>query len=345
MYNVVAIGNALVDTEFTVSDSALAATGLTRGNMTLADTDTQAALFDTLHTHGIHPAKQAGGGSAANSMAAFAALGGSAFYNCRVGDDKMGEFYLQDLAEMGVATDTALATHQGGVTGSCAVLVTPDAERTMQTHLGASSEIDEKNVNFDALVAQNSAQNAKQKQWLYLEGYLAMSPSAMQAIAKLKAHAKECGTNIMVSFADPAVVKFAKAGLDEMLAGGVAAVFCNQEEALLYTETTDKQAAAHALLAHSELAVITDGENPTLIATRTAGTPELQYVATPKAVSVVDTNGAGDNFAGAFLYALSQGHALDECGKLAGAVASRVVAQFGARLTKAEYQEIKAGVL
>lgn len=331
MTDIVAIGNALVDNEFVLTDDQLTQTGLTRGNMTLVDTTEQAALFASLADQQIACAKKAGGGSAANSMVAFASLGGSAFYNCRVGNDELGAFYLQDLQNAGVQTDKTVAIADG-TTGSCVVLVTPDGERTMQTHLGTSSEINASNVRFDTL---------SQAKWLYLEGYLAMSPSVADALDQLHDTARQTGAKIAVSFADPAVVKFAKDGLERMLAKGVDAIFCNHEEATLFAESDGQADPVNALLKYSELVVITNSDKPTTIAVRgDKGIEELsvESVAVP---AVIDTNGAGDNYAGAFIYGLSQGYALADCGKLAAHIAAKVVSQFGPRLSSDDYQSIK----
>lgn len=332
MFDVVGIGNALVDTEFKVSDDVLDATALTKGNMTLADLDAQAKLFETLSSYGITPAKQAGGGSAANSMVAFASLGGQAFYNCRVGNDERGTFYLSDLATSGVSTDAQFAVHADGTTGSCAVLVSDDGERTMQTHLGTSSEICEANVKFDAL---------KDAKWLYLEGYLAMSPSVSSAIAKLRQDAQAHGVKIAVSFADPAVVKFAKEGLDAMLSEGVDAIFCNLEEAQLYTGQDSHEDCVRALADIGKLVVVTGGADDTLIGERSADGVHITKVqATALTEPLLDTNGAGDNYAGAFLYGLSQNHDIATCGRLAANVAARIVTQFGPRLSVDAYQQV-----
>lgn len=330
MYELVAIGNALVDTEFKITDELLTQTKLAKASMTLADTDEQTALFAMLNEQGLTPNKQAGGGSAGNTVACFCALGGHAHYHCRVGDDKHGVFYLSDMANMGVSINSAKATVTG-TTGSCVVLVTDDGERTMQTNLAVSSEIDESNVDFEVLAGAK---------FLYLEGYLAMSPSVQPAIAKLCQVAKEQGVDIVVSFADPAVIKFAKDGILSWLTGGVDMIFCNMDEAKLFADTDDEATAVQALLAHTKKAIITNGAKPTTIATKDG----VHLYDVPSA-NVVDTNGAGDNFAGAYLYALSQGLDDGACVALAGSVASRVVAQFGARLNKANYSIIKNTVL
>lgn len=332
MYDVMAIGNALVDHEYQLSDAALEDTGLTRGNMTLAALEEQEQLLAFFKLANIAPSKQAGGGSAANTMFAFASLGGKPFYACRVGDDTQGAFYLRDLHQAGVATSDQ-SIHAGGVTGSCVVAVTNDGERTMQTYLGTSSEIDAENVDFDALM---------QADWLYLEGYLAMSESIQPAMTQLRQQAGIHNAKIAVSFADPAVVKFAKDGLLNMLGNKVAVIFCNSEEARLFTGKKQLKAAARALLDYCQIAVVTDGANGAIIAQKTDEDAETSVydVATPVVTDVVDTNGAGDNYAGAFLYALSQHYSLPECGRLASEVSAQVIRQFGPRLESQAYQDI-----
>lgn len=334
MYQVVGIGNALLDSEFAVNDEVLAKTGLTVGNMTLASFDEQKALYQTLNDNGISPKKHASGGSGANSIAAFASLGGRAYYHCRVGSDSSGELYLADLADCGVALNKQFACVDG-TTGSCAVLVSGNGERTMQTFLGASSDIDESNVDFETLVGAD---------WLYLEGYLAMSPSVQSAIVKLKQQASVHGVKVAVSFADPAVIKFAKDGLLSMLGNGVSAIFCNLEEAQLLTDKKQHKACAKALTDYARLVIVTNGSEPTVVAQKTADEVELFEFAVPS-VAVVDTNGAGDNYAGAFLYGLSQQYSLAECANLAAAVSAKVVGGFGARLSKDDYLAIKKEVL
>lgn len=335
MYDVMAVGNALVDHEYLISDEVLTQTGLEKGNMTLASMEQQQQLLQQLSNADISSCKQAGGGSAANTMYAIASLGSKPFYACRVGDDDQGKFYLQNLHQAGVVTAEQSVT-AGGVTGSCVVCVTPDGERTMQTYLGTSSEIDEQNVNFDALT---------QSDWLYLEGYLAMSESIQPAMTKLRQQAGIHEVQIAVSFADPAVVKFAKAGLENMLGNGVAMIFCNLEEAQLFTDKKQHKAAARALTEWCRIAVVTNGAEGVVICKRDGDEVEIIEQPTPHVKDVIDTNGAGDNYAGAFMYAVTQRYTLAECAKLAGEVASQVVCQLGPRLAASEYQDIARRVL
>ncbi|WP_131667962.1 adenosine kinase [Psychrobacter pygoscelis] len=335
MYDVMAIGNALVDHEYLLSETHLSQTGLEKGNMSLASLEEQQTLLDYLSSAEIEPSKLAGGGSAANAMFTFASLGGKAFYACRVGDDEQGHFYLQDLHKSGVATSKQ-SIHTGGVTGSCVVAITPDAERTMQTYLGTSSDICEENINLEAL---------SQTSWLYLEGYLAMSENLQPAVTKLRQQAGIHNVNIALSFADPAVVKFAKEGLLNMIGNGVAVIFCNSEEAKLFTGKKQLKAAARALTEFCQTAVVTDGANGAVIANQHEGSIEIHEVTTPKVIDVIDTNGAGDNYSGAFLYALAQHYTLPECGRLASEVASQVIQQMGPRLEARQYQDISRRVL
>ena len=337
MYNVMAIGNALVDHEYVLSDAALEETDLTRGNMTLAGLEEQQQLLAYFKLAEIEPSKQAGGGSAANTMYAFASLGGKPFYACRVGDDDQGAFYLRDLHEAGVATSDK-SIHEGGVTGSCVVAVTEDGERTMQTYLGTSSDITADNVDFEALT---------QADWLYLEGYLAMSESIQPAMTQLRQQAGIHGAKIAVSFADPAVIKFAKEGLLNMLGNKVTVIFCNSEEAKLFTDKKQIKAAARALLDYCQTAVVTNGANGAVVVHKSDDESEIEIydIPTPVVANVIDTNGAGDNYAGTFLYALSQQYSLPECGRLASEVSAQVVQQFGPRLASQDYKDIAQRVL
>ncbi|MGL5252637.1 MAG: adenosine kinase [Moraxella sp.] len=337
MTKILGIGNALLDSEFVLTDLQLQATGLTKGNMTLASHSEQAELIAALNTQNIAPSKQASGGSAANSIFAAASLGSDTAYICRVGDDAAGGFYLSDLQAGGVSTlPTAMAT--GETTGSCMVLVTPEGERTMQTFLGTSAELDTSNIDFShGVLASFGAQD-----WLYIEGYLAFNPAAQTAITQLKQFARDKGMKIAVSFADPAVVKFGREGIAHMLDGGVDAIFCNCEEAMIFTGQPCHKTASQALLGFAALAVVTNGGAGSLIAMADNVSRETKLIEVPTPVidHVLDTNGAGDNFAGAFLYALSQGHEPAMCGKLASAVAGAVISQFGARLAAKDYQRI-----
>lgn len=336
MTDIIGIGNALLDIEYSITDDILTKTALTKGNMTLADLPTQQALLETLNTHKLKAKAQMGGGSAANSMACFAALGGSAFYNCAVGDDEHGAFYLQDLTNFGVTTDPSFAqTNQELPTGTCVALISDDGERTMQTYLGVSANITGDNVDFERL------SSAK---WLYLEGYLAMCQTALPIISRLRQQAGVHKVKIALSFADPAVPTFAKEGLLTMLGNGVDMIFCNLEEARIFTKKKQHKACVRALTDYAPLVVVTNGAKPTLVGELIAGECVFTSIASTPCTSI-DTTGAGDNFAGAFMYGISEYYPVAKAGELASQIASCVVSQYGARLPKESYHAIKQKVL
>lgn len=318
-----AIGNALIDQEFKVSDAFLSDHNLQKGTMQLTDGATQAALSAQLHATQTHKG-QAAGGSAANTTVAFAALGGSAFYGCRVGNDELGQIYLQGLSEAGILTTPKSISE--GVTGTCMVLVSPDSERTMHTYLGITAELSSDQIDFTAL---------KTAKWLYIEGYLSTSDSARLAVKEAREIAKANGVKIALTLSDPAMVQYARQGLDELLDDGVDLLFCNEQEALMYTNTQDLEAALAALRLKSQMVVITLSEKGALIATQ-----DEQFNVAGRQVVAVDANGAGDAFAGAFLYALNANLGLQSAAELAILVSSQVVSQFGPRLALEDYAQL-----
>lgn len=315
-----AIGNALIDQEFKVSDDFLTAHNLQKGTMQLTDGETQAALYENLKATQNYKG-QASGGSAANTTVAFAALGGSAFYACRVGNDDLGQIYLDGLNEAGIQTTTRSISE--GVTGTCMVLVSPDSERTMHTYLGITAELTDVQIDFTPL---------KTAKWLYIEGYLSTSETARHAVEQARTIARASDAKIALTLSDPAMVQYARAGLDEMIADGVDLLFCNEQEALMYTETETIEAALVKLQEISQHIVITLSAKGALICN------EGQSFTVPgRAVTAVDTNGAGDAFAGAFLYALNANLGFKAAAELAILISSEVVSQFGPRLEVEQY--------
>jgi sugar/nucleoside kinase (ribokinase family) len=323
-YNVYAIGNALVDMEFEVNDEFLAANSIDKGLMTLVDEDRRNQLLEIL---GKNPLKQQCGGSAANTIIANAQFGGKGFYSCKVASDSFGDFYFQDLVDSGVDTNLQHTVRQQGVTGKCLVMVTPDAERTMNTFLGITSSLSKTEVDEAAI---------RSSQYLYIEGYLVASPSGKEAAVHARQIAEASGVKTALTFSDVNMVKFFRQGLIEMLGTGVDLLFCNESEALSFIETNDLRVAREGLKQFAKTFVITRGENGAMI------WDGITFIdIEPFKIKAIDTNGAGDMYAGAFLYALTNGHTYASSGKLASMAASRVVAQYGPRLKWHEVQEIK----
>jgi sugar/nucleoside kinase (ribokinase family) len=320
------IGNALVDQEYSIQDDFLTQTALTKGTMQLAGQDAQFKLTTALNTH-TSSAGQVSGGSGANSIYAFSALGGQAFYACRVGNDDLGKFYLKDLTAGSVKVSPMSEGH--GTTGTCLVLVTPDGERTMHTFLGITTDLSIDQVDLTPL---------KNAQYLYIEGYLATSQTARDAVRSARAHARleSPTTKIAISLSDPAMVQYAREGLVDLIGEGVDILFCNEREALMFTHEETVEGAIISLKKFSELVVVTLGAAGAMI-----GYEDVCIAVPPQvAPQVLDTNGAGDAFAGAFLFGLSRGFTLGHCGLLATSVSSTLVGQFGARLRREQYAEI-----
>ena len=322
-YHLYAIGNALVDTEYEVSDELLNAMGVSKRHMTLIDTPQRAELLK--HVQGLQ-ARRTGGGSAGNTVVALAQLGGQAFYSCRVADDELGAYYTQDLQTNGVATNLTHTRPNEGQTGSCMVLVTPDAERTMCTFLGATSQLD-----ASALHPQDIAKS----KIYYMEGYLAASPTGLEAAVKGRQMAVEHHVQTALTLSDVSMINFCKAGLEAMLCDGLDYLFANEEEAQTWCGTKDLDAILAQLSPLAKTVCLTRGPQGCIVL---QGQSRTDVPAVP--AQAVDTNGAGDMFAGTFLYGITHGHTPAQSAALANRTAAAVVSQHGNRLTQAQMQAI-----
>ena len=323
-YHVYGLGNALVDIEIEIDVDELDNMGVEKGIMTLIDEDRHHELL--AHIEGNHH-NRACGGSAANTTIAVAQLGGKSFYSCRIGNDETGDFYYQDLHREGVTTNLADMTRETGITGKCVVMITPDADRSMNTFLGITSELTESMLDYDAL--ENS-------QILYIEGYLAGSPTATVTAVSAIEKAREFSVPIAFSLSDPSMIQFCKDGLDAMLDGGVDLLFCNEDEALAYTDTDNISAACEQLKNITKRFVITLGAKGALVFN---GHDYHEIEAFN--VKAIDTNGAGDLFAGAFLHGITNGLNESDAGKVASFASSKLVTAFGPRLNQQHLEEVR----
>ncbi len=323
-FDVYALGNALVDREYHVDDSLLAEVGLDKGMMTLIDADRRHQLLALLDAR--YPClQQACGGSAANSIVAVAALGGRAFYACRVADDALGEFYHRDLRAAGVAC-RRLEPGVPGHTGTCLVLVSDDAERTMATHLGATADFAASDLDETHLISSR---------WLYIEGYLASSDSARAAVARARHLARAHDIPIALTFSDPAMTLHFRQALRDMIDTGVDLLFCNEEEARLFSGEASLERALPFLLTLARRLVITRGAQGALIVDA-----ERRLSIPAPVVQAIDSNGAGDAFAGTFLYGITHDLDAEHAAHLAARVAAQVVSRYGPRLPLATYAEL-----
>jgi sugar/nucleoside kinase (ribokinase family) len=313
-YNVYGIGHALVDMEFKVNDALLQKLELTKGAMMLVDEEQQGKLLAAVGESKIH---RSCGGSASNTMIGLAQFGGKGFHSCKVANDETGRFFAADMQKNGVDNALADTTHPG-TTGKCLVLITPDAERTMCTHLGISESFAVENLSEEHLA---------QAEYLYIEGYLVSSPSACQAAIEAAQMARKLGVKVAMTFSDLFMIKLFRDGMDKIIGDGLDLLFCNENEALEYTGTDDLERAAQELKKITRQYGLTLGPKGAKLynGSEIFSTPGIPAQA-------IDTNGAGDLFAGTFLYGITHGMSFPQAGSLACRASSVLVTQYGARL-------------
>lgn len=321
-YHVYGIGNALVDMEYSVGPEDLSAMGIDKGVMTLVDVDHQSELMVYLSEHHVY---RSAGGSAANTVIALSQFGGRGFYTCKVADDELGDLYAEDLKANGVDTN-AREQGESGHTGRCLVFVTPDADRTMATYLGITGGLTRDELVPEAL---------RDSDYLYVEGYLATSESARDAVAHARAIARAAGVKTSISLSDPNIVTHFRDGLLEMIGPGMDLVFSNEDEAKGIAGSDDLDDAVAWMKGIANEFVITRGPKGALAWN---GHNMVEIEAQP--VTPLDTVGAGDMFAGAFLYGLGQGWDHATAGRLASAAAAKLIMTYGARLSREQCRAV-----
>jgi sugar/nucleoside kinase (ribokinase family) len=313
--DVVCIGNALVDVLASAPDALLDDLGLVKGTMALVDHVRSGEIYDRMG-----PTTEASGGSAANTAAGVAALGGRAAFLGRVADDNLGMAFTHDIRSIGVAFDPKPTAAVPGevVSGHCLVLVTEDAERTMATHLGVASDFGEVDLHDGHLTSTHV---------VYLEGYLWEQPAAKAAMrgAIELAHANDAAVALTVS--DPFCVQNHRSEFLELLDGDLELLFANEEEIMMLFGASTFEAAAEAVAETGVLAVLTRGAKGSVVVTPSG---PIEVPAAPVA-SVVDTTGAGDLFAAGFLYGITNGLDPEASARLGGICAAEVIAHVGAR--------------
>ncbi|GJM28515.1 MAG: adenosine kinase [Cyclobacteriaceae bacterium] len=322
-YHIYGIGNALVDIEYQVDTEFLNEHGIEKGMMTLVDEQRQLTLIEALNKHMI---KKQSGGSAANTMIASSQFGANCFYSCKVASDQWGDFYTADLNAAGVDSNLSLKPRNEGLTGRCLVMITDDADRTMNTFLGITTEFSTGELVPEAL---------KDSHWLYIEGYLVANPVSQKTMVAARELADQHSVKTALTFSDPNMVKFFRKGFDQVIGSQVDLLFCNEDEAITYTGVESLAKARDQLKQIARTFVITQGKNGAIIFDG-----DTYIDIEPYPVKAVDTNGAGDMFAGAFLYGITHGHSYAQAGKIASLASSRIVSQFGPRLQWHQAKEV-----
>ena len=311
-FDVVGLGNAIVDVLAPADDAFVVKHGLAKGGMTLADAPASAALYAAMG-----PGTEMSGGSAANTMAGIASLGGRPAFFGRVSDDPLGAVFARDIRAIGVSYETP-SMDAGGGTGRCLILVTPDAERTMQTFLGSSALFGPEDV--DESVVRDAAIT-------YLEGYLFDPAPAKAAFQKAAQIAHAAGRKVALSLSDSFCVDRHWAAFRDLVDGHIDILFANEDEIVSLYETADFADALNAVRGKCEIAALTRSDKGSVVVSA-AG--EVEVAAEP-VEKVVDTTGAGDLYAAGFLHGLTQGRSLPECGRIGGICAAEVIGHFGAR--------------
>lgn len=312
-YDVLTVGNAIVDIISRCEDGFLADNAIVKGAMNLIDGERAETLYALMG-----PAVEASGGSAANTAAGVANFGGRAAYFGKVAEDALGEIFRHDIRAQGVHYGVA-PLEDGPPTARCMIFVTPDGERSMNTHLGACVEFGPEDVD-PAVVAASRV--------TYFEGYLWDPPRAKDAILECARIAHANGREVSMTLSDSFCVdRYRAEFLDLMRSGTIDIVFANKQEALALYETADFDAALDALASDCRLAAVTMSEEGAVIL---SGGERVRVDAFP-VEKVVDTTGAGDLFAAGFLFGYTQGRTLAESGRLGCLAASIVISQIGPR--------------
>ena len=325
-YDVFGVGNAIVDTLVFTDDAFLEKHQIARGVMTLVEGDRQGEILNDLQSHNL---ELRSGGSAANTMYNIALSGGKAVYTGKVARDANGEFYRRDLEKAGITFDVHPLKEMEGPTGTCVVLNTPDSQRTMCTHLGVSTRLGPADINLEHL---------RQSKILYVEGYLWTGDSTRKASIAAMEAARKHGVKVAFTFSDPFLVNAFKDDFKNLVNDYCDIVFCNADEAQHFTGWQDMDAAVKEIATLCELAFVTSGKDGAYVCEH-KGEGVHREPGFP--VKAIDTNGAGDAFAGGALYALSQGLENAKAARWGNYLGSQIVQIHGARLQNSYENHVK----
>jgi sugar/nucleoside kinase (ribokinase family) len=311
--DVVGIGHAIVDVLARAEDRLIESEKLVKGTMALIDTARAESLYGLMG-----PGQETSGGSAANTIAGVASLGGRAGFIGKVADDELGRIFAHDLRAMGVHYMTEPLKNDAARTGRCLILVTPDAQRTMNTFLGASVEFESGDID-QAMV--------ESAQVTYLEGYLFDRDSAKAAFRETADVAHRAGRRLALSLSDPFCVERHRADFRALVHHHIDILFANEIEICSLYETRAFDEAANAVRGECDIAVLTRSAKGSVVVTKS----ETIAIAPAPVANVIDTTGAGDLYASGFLHGLTQGRDVAACGRLGSLCAAEVIAHFGAR--------------
>ena len=324
-YDISALGNALVDTQYKVSHDFLASVGLEADSMTLATSEEQAPIINKLIEMGSESMSDCGG-SATNSLVAAANYGSKCHHVCRVADDADGKKYLDSLRAAGVEHIGISSENTDMPTGKCLILVTPDAKRTMSSMLGVSAYLGASDIDYE--VVENS-------KIFYIEGYMVTSDDNFNAVISVLEHLKEKDTIKALSLSDAGIVHGFRDKFELIESYGIDMVFCNDDEAVAFSNQQNINEAEEFYKSKSYMTIITKGSEGSVVIEN-----GVKHLAEAEKIIPVDTNGAGDMFAGSFMHAYLEGNDITECAKFSNYASSKVVETFGPRLDSNGYAEV-----
>lgn len=311
-FDVLGIGNAIVDVIIQTDDAFLSDNDLLKGAMSLVDAETSAALYDK-----SGPAIEISGGSAGNTISCLASLGSSAAYVGKVFDDQLGHVFTHDIRSLGVHFETAPAI-EGPPTATCLVLVTDDAERTMQTFLGACVGLGPHDIDEDEVAGAAVT---------YMEGYLWDPEDAKAAFLKAAGCAHAAGREVSLSLSDPFCVDRHRDEFRDLVANHVDILFANEDEIISLYQTSSFDEALQAVRAECKVAALTRGDKGSVIVSG----DEVHYVDAEPVETVLDTTGAGDAYAAGFLHGYTAGKDFTVAARMGGICAAEMISHLGAR--------------
>ena len=324
-YDISALGNALVDTQYMVDHEFLNEIGLEPDSMTLASTEEHAPIIKKLEDMGVESVSDCGG-SATNSLVAASYYGSSCHHVCRVANDEDGKKYLDSLQKAGVKHIGYSKEGSELPTGKCLIFVTPDAKRTMSSMLGISAYLGSKDINYDAV--ENS-------RIFYIEGYMVTSDENFSAVTSVLESINSKNTLKALSLSDAGIVHGFKEKFKQIESYGIDMIFCNDDEAIAFAGTNSLEEAIDFYKQQTYMIAITKGSEGSIVIQ-----DGLEIYSPAEKIVPVDTNGAGDMYAGSFMHAYLNGFDLSECAKFSNYASSKVVETFGPRLAADGYKDV-----
>ena len=324
-YDISALGNALVDTQYMVNHDFLSDIGLEPDSMTLASPEEHAPIIKKLEEMGSESVSDCGG-SATNSLVAASNYGSKCHHVCRVAEDTDGKKYLDSLQKAGVEHIGYSKENSDLPTGKCLIFVTPDAKRTMSSMLGISAYLGSKDINYDAV------ENSK---IFYIEGYMVTSDENFSAVTSVLKHLKDKNTIKALSLSDAGIVHGFREKFNVIESYGIDMIFCNDDEAIAFSGKDTLEEAIEFYKKQSYLMAITRGGDGSVVI------KDGELTSSPaESISPLDTNGAGDMYAGSFMHAYLQGNNIQDCASFSNYASSKVVETFGPRLSSDGYKKV-----